>query len=188
MDRGRGLRSGLRADGCGATIAGRYATLMDIQPDDAPTVSYTEGVAFDRCMQWCIRAMWPSNCQNITCHAFELILAARMALGPGSTSVQYNSVLLIPDLLSDAECACLIDDVERCHALGPGGEGSPVIGRSESVGHPIDPSVRDSMRHSYGIEPVRGATFDAPANGFSRYRITTHAVHAHAHTGGLTGV
>eukprot|EP01046_Picozoa_sp_COSAG06_P001139 COSAG06_NODE_34_length_31045_cov_28.806469_24_plen_362_part_00 len=74
------------ADGL-TTVAGRYATLSGIRPEDAADVSYTEGTAFDS-----------------------------VCLGPNTSAVQHNSVLLVPALLSDAECVQLIDDVERCYA------------------------------------------------------------------------
>ena len=41
-----------------------------------------------------------------------------VTLGADAKDVERNSVLLIPDLLSAAECAQLIDDVDH-HELGP---------------------------------------------------------------------
>ena len=75
-------------DGDGlATVSGRYATLGGIRSeDDAADAPYTEGTAFDS-----------------------------VCLGPDAVAVQHNSVLLVPALLSGAECAQLIEDVERCY-------------------------------------------------------------------------
>ena len=69
------------------SIVGRYAHLHDIRADDA-TVTYTEREMFDS-----------------------------VALADDSVDLEHNSVLLVRDLLSPAECDLLVADVERTHAV-----------------------------------------------------------------------
>eukprot|EP01047_Picozoa_sp_COSAG01_P025639 COSAG01_NODE_1627_length_9684_cov_16.787063_4_plen_213_part_00 len=70
-----------------ATITGRYGTMAGIQPNDLASVAYHEGTYFDS-----------------------------IQLGNDSKTVEKNSVLLIPGLLSEAECTQLVEDAERYHA------------------------------------------------------------------------
>ena len=74
------------------TIHGRYATLSGVHASAAASgaVSYSEGDTFD------------SICFG-------------RAGGGGSTPIEHNSILLIPGLLTPAECEKLIRDVERTH-------------------------------------------------------------------------
>ena len=69
-------------------VHGRLATLCDLRRDGYMP-TYIEGAAYDT-----------------------------VTLGADAKDVERNSVLLIPDLLSAAECAQLIDDVDH-HELGP---------------------------------------------------------------------
>ena len=102
------------------TIVGRYATLTGVRASDvAAGVGYAEGGAFDS-----------------------------VSLGPASTPLEHNSVLLLPNLLSEDECAQLIADAERRHAQ------QQSAGEAEADGA--------WSRSSFG---------DAPAEGFERHRI-----------------
>lgn len=75
-----------------STISGRYATLAGIDDSSgAQSVSYTEGESFDT-----------------------------VALGAGATPVEFNSILLVPDLLTAEERAALITDVEAHRAQHAG--------------------------------------------------------------------
>lgn len=64
-------------------LCGRWATLTGALGGSTAPVRYSEGASYDR-----------------------------VALGPDSLDVEHNSVLLIPGLLSEAECAQLIEDVD----------------------------------------------------------------------------
>uniref|UniRef100_A0A7S3V368 Prolyl 4-hydroxylase alpha subunit domain-containing protein n=1 Tax=Aplanochytrium stocchinoi TaxID=215587 RepID=A0A7S3V368_9STRA len=67
-------------------IVGRHAKLNNINANHLISVSYTEGAAFDS-----------------------------IILGERSEPIRFNSVLLIPNLLTKGECAQLIQDVEQEH-------------------------------------------------------------------------
>ena len=77
------------------TIVGRHATVVVFSGPDAPAVQYVEhDDVFD-----------------------EVIL------GSDSTTVELNSVLLLPGLMSDAECATIVDEIEAKSAdRGPATE------------------------------------------------------------------
>ena len=64
-------------------LCGRWATLTGALGSNNAPVSYSEGASYDS-----------------------------VVLGPDSKDVEHNSVLLIPGLLSEAECAQLIEDVD----------------------------------------------------------------------------
>ena len=64
--------------------ARRYATLTGIRPENAAAVRYTEGDLYDS-----------------------------VSLGSESSAVVFNSVVLLPGLISPSECAALVTDVER---------------------------------------------------------------------------
>ena len=75
--------------GAGAFIEGRHARLADIEPGAVATVLYREGERFDL-----------------------------VALGANTVPVERNSIVLIPGLLTAAECAGLIEEVEQEHDAG----------------------------------------------------------------------
>jgi hypothetical protein len=71
-------------------ICGRWATLTGaLGSGTAAPVSYVEGASYDG-----------------------------VQLGPGTKAVEHNSVLLIPGLLSEEECAQMIEDVEMYGVAG----------------------------------------------------------------------
>lgn len=74
----------------GNKICGRWATLTGlVSGDPSASVRYAEGTSYDN-----------------------------VVLGAGANYVEHNSVLLIPGLLREEECAQLIEDVEVCGVVG----------------------------------------------------------------------
>lgn len=97
------------------TVRGRHATLADIREADAQHVSYIRGTSFDT-----------------------------VFFGPSAVPVEHNSLLLVPGLLSKAECEQLIAETEQLHAA-----------KSETSTHSSNTAPRRKLLIEELSDPVR---------------------------------
>jgi len=91
-----------------------------------------------------------------------------ISFGGAARTVEKNSVLLIPDLLTQQECAQLIEDVERHHAAAHDEAKRPA---RQEANEPVSVASILERYGSTGSEWSGSAFGDEPVPGFHRYRI-----------------